>query len=172
MPRTPRFRASSVAFAASNLHRLYPYRTRSSYEHGRTSDRHRAPLTHPVHPRALACPGLSSPRTPTIRAVRPEMGPGGNSRKPRASAPAGSVASAHARSPVERARMWTVPSHFPNRRCYPFPPLFREAAHPRRQPVGGKWRVDEMYRRLHGRWAYPYRAIDQDARVVDTTSLA
>jgi transposase-like protein len=31
-----------------------------------------------------------------------------------------------------------------------------------------QWRVDETYCRLNGRWAYCYRAIDQDGQVVDT----
>jgi IS6 family transposase len=34
-------------------------------------------------------------------------------------------------------------------------------------PVGGKWRVDETYCRLDGRWAYCYRAIDQEGQVAD-----
>ncbi len=45
-----------------------------------------------------------------------------------------------------------------------FLPLFAEAARAHRVPVGGKWRVDETYCRLDGRWAYCYRAIDQDGQ--------
>ncbi len=48
-----------------------------------------------------------------------------------------------------------------------FLPFFREAARAHRHPVGAKWRVDETYIRLHGRWTYLYRAIDQDRQVVD-----
>ncbi len=48
-----------------------------------------------------------------------------------------------------------------------FLPLFREAARAHRRPVGTKWRVDEPYVRLQGRWTYIYRAIDQDGQVVD-----
>ena len=48
-----------------------------------------------------------------------------------------------------------------------FLPLFAEAARSHRVPVGGKWRVDETYCRLNGRWAYCYRAIDQEGQVVD-----
>jgi transposase, IS6 family len=48
-----------------------------------------------------------------------------------------------------------------------FLPLFVEAARSYRRPVGGKWRVDETYCRLNGRWAYCYRAIDQEGQVVD-----
>ncbi len=48
-----------------------------------------------------------------------------------------------------------------------FLPLFGEAAHTHRRPVGGEWRVDETYCRLKGKWAYLYRAIDQAGQVVD-----
>ncbi len=48
-----------------------------------------------------------------------------------------------------------------------FLPLFQDAARMHRRPVGAKWRVDETYVRLHGRWTYVYRAIDQDGQVVD-----
>lgn len=48
-----------------------------------------------------------------------------------------------------------------------FLPLFIEAARSHRVPIGGKWRVDETYCRLNGRWAYCYRAIDQEGQVVD-----
>ena len=48
-----------------------------------------------------------------------------------------------------------------------FLPLFAAAARQYRQPVGGRWRVDETYCRLRGRWAYCYRAIDQAGQVVD-----
>jgi IS6 family transposase len=48
-----------------------------------------------------------------------------------------------------------------------FLPLLGEAARQYRRPVGGRWRVDETYCRLQGRWGYCYRAIDQDGQVVD-----
>ncbi len=48
-----------------------------------------------------------------------------------------------------------------------FLPLFGEAARARRRPVGTKWRVDETYTRLVGKWTYIYRAIDEDGQVVD-----
>ena len=48
-----------------------------------------------------------------------------------------------------------------------FLPLFREAARAHRHPVCAKWRVDETYIRVHGRWTYIYRAIDQHGQVVD-----
>ena len=46
-------------------------------------------------------------------------------------------------------------------------PLFQDAARAHRHAVGNKWRVDETYTRLNGRWTYIYRAIDQDGQVVD-----
>jgi transposase, IS6 family len=48
-----------------------------------------------------------------------------------------------------------------------FLPLFAEAACAYCQPVGGKWRVDETYCRIGGRWAYCYRAINEDGQVVE-----
>jgi transposase, IS6 family len=48
-----------------------------------------------------------------------------------------------------------------------FLPLFADAARAHRVPVGGEWRVDETYCRLNDRWAYCYRAIDQEGQVVD-----
>ncbi len=48
-----------------------------------------------------------------------------------------------------------------------FLPHFGEAARAHRHAVGERWRADETYCRLNGRWAYLYRAIDQDGQVVD-----
>ena len=48
-----------------------------------------------------------------------------------------------------------------------FLPSLHVAARRHRQPVGVKWRVDETYCRLGGRWAYCSRAIDQHGQVVD-----
>jgi len=48
-----------------------------------------------------------------------------------------------------------------------FLPLFQETARAHRHAVGDRWRVDETYCRLQGKWAYLYRAIDQDGQVVD-----
>jgi transposase, IS6 family len=48
-----------------------------------------------------------------------------------------------------------------------FLPLFGEAARRYRQRVGERWRVDETYCRLKGRWAYCYRAIDEQGQIVD-----
>lgn len=48
-----------------------------------------------------------------------------------------------------------------------FLPRFREVARAHRHPVGDQWRVDETYCRLNGKWAYLYRAIDEQGQVVD-----
>ena len=45
--------------------------------------------------------------------------------------------------------------------------MFGAAARMHRRPVGTRWRVDETYTRLNGKWTYIYRAIDQDGQVVD-----
>ncbi len=48
-----------------------------------------------------------------------------------------------------------------------FLPLFGAAARAYRRAVGTTWRVDETYVRLHGRWTYVERAIDEAGQVVD-----
>jgi transposase InsO family protein len=48
-----------------------------------------------------------------------------------------------------------------------FTPLLAEAARPCRHAVGGRWRVDETYVKVAGRWRYVYRAIDQFGQIVD-----
>jgi transposase-like protein len=48
-----------------------------------------------------------------------------------------------------------------------FTPLLAEAARPCRHAVGDRWRADETYVKVAGRWRYVYRAIDQFGQVVD-----
>jgi IS6 family transposase len=48
-----------------------------------------------------------------------------------------------------------------------FTPLLGEAARPCRHAVGNRWRVDETYVKVAGRWRYVYRAIDQVGQVID-----
>lgn len=48
-----------------------------------------------------------------------------------------------------------------------FLPLFAEAARAYRHALGSRWRVDETYLRLQGKWTYIYRAIDEYGQVVD-----
>ena len=48
-----------------------------------------------------------------------------------------------------------------------FAPEFIEAARARRHVAGDRWRVDETYVRVGGKWRYLFRAIDQFGQVVD-----
>jgi transposase-like protein len=48
-----------------------------------------------------------------------------------------------------------------------FTPLLADAARPCRHRVGDRWRVDETYVKVAGRWRSVYRAIDQFGQVVD-----
>jgi transposase-like protein len=47
-----------------------------------------------------------------------------------------------------------------------FVPLFGQAARVHRRPVGATWRVDAWDVRVHGRWTYVERAINEDGQVV------
>ncbi|PLS77446.1 MAG: IS6 family transposase [Chloroflexi bacterium] len=46
-------------------------------------------------------------------------------------------------------------------------PHFIEAARRHRSPIGRRWRVDETYLKIGGRWCYLYRAIDENGQIVD-----
>ena len=48
-----------------------------------------------------------------------------------------------------------------------FTPRFIEAARSQRGPLGGRWRVDETYIKVGGRWRYLFRAIDEHGQIVD-----
>jgi IS6 family transposase len=48
-----------------------------------------------------------------------------------------------------------------------FTPLLIDAARPCRHVPGDRGFVDETYVKVAGRWAYLYRAIDQDGQVID-----
>jgi IS6 family transposase len=48
-----------------------------------------------------------------------------------------------------------------------FTPLFADAARPLRHATGDRWFVDETYVKVHGRWRYLYRAVDQYGQVID-----
>ncbi len=47
------------------------------------------------------------------------------------------------------------------------PARFIDAARVHGSPVGGRWRVDETYLKIGGRWRYLYRAIDEHGQIVD-----
>ncbi len=44
---------------------------------------------------------------------------------------------------------------------------FIDAARAHRSPVGRRWRIDETYLKIGGRWRYLYRAIDEHGQIVD-----
>ena len=48
-----------------------------------------------------------------------------------------------------------------------FTPLLADAARPCRHAIGDRWRVDETYVKVAGRWRYVHRAIDQVGQVID-----
>ena len=48
-----------------------------------------------------------------------------------------------------------------------FTPLLADAAQPCRHAVGDRWRVDETYLKVAGRWRYVYRAVDQYGQIID-----
>ncbi len=48
-----------------------------------------------------------------------------------------------------------------------FTPRFLDAARVHRSPIGSRWRVDETYLKIGGRWRYLYRAIDEHGQIVD-----
>jgi transposase, IS6 family len=48
-----------------------------------------------------------------------------------------------------------------------FTALLAEAARGCRHAVGDRWRVDETYVKVAGRWRYVYRAVDQVGQVID-----
>jgi len=48
-----------------------------------------------------------------------------------------------------------------------FTPLLAEAARSCRHGVGDRWRVDETYVKVAGRWRFVYHAIDQHGQVID-----
>ena len=48
-----------------------------------------------------------------------------------------------------------------------FTPEFIEAARPARHLPGDRWFTDETYLKVAGRWAYLYRAVDQNGQVID-----
>jgi transposase-like protein len=48
-----------------------------------------------------------------------------------------------------------------------FTPRFIDAARAHRSPIGSRWRVDETYLKITGRWRYLSRAIDEHGQIVD-----
>ena len=48
-----------------------------------------------------------------------------------------------------------------------FTPRFIDAARQHRHPLGRKWRVDETFFKIGGRWRYAFRAMDDAGQIVD-----
>ena len=54
-----------------------------------------------------------------------------------------------------------------NRWAIRFLPLLEKAFRKHKHPVGGSWRMDEMYIKVKGAWKYLYRAVDKEGKAVD-----
>ena len=48
-----------------------------------------------------------------------------------------------------------------------FTPYVIDAARTDRTNVGKRWRVDETYLKIDGRWRYLFRAVDEHGQIVD-----
>lgn len=56
-----------------------------------------------------------------------------------------------------------------NRRVVKFAPQIAARAQNRKRPAAKSWRMDEIYIKVKGRWAYLYRAVDRDGQTLDFT---
>ena len=54
-----------------------------------------------------------------------------------------------------------------NRWAIRFLPLLEKVCRKLKRPVGGSWRMDEMYINVKGAWKYLYRAVDKEGKTVD-----
>jgi putative transposase len=48
-----------------------------------------------------------------------------------------------------------------------FTPLIDQQIRKRKKPVGNRWRVDETYIKVNGKWMYLYRAVDTENNTID-----
>ncbi len=48
-----------------------------------------------------------------------------------------------------------------------YAPVFEKKRHQYEKPVGGSWRVDEMFIKVRKGWKYLYRAVDEHGKTVD-----
>jgi putative transposase len=54
-----------------------------------------------------------------------------------------------------------------NRWVVKYSPLIAANAQARRRSTAVSWRMDETYIKVHGTWAYLYRAVDRDGQTLD-----
>lgn len=54
-----------------------------------------------------------------------------------------------------------------NRWAIRFLPLIETMARKSKKPVGGSWRIEEIYNKVRGVWKYLYRAVDKKGKTVD-----
>lgn len=54
-----------------------------------------------------------------------------------------------------------------NRRVIYYSPQLEQAFHLKKKRPGGRWRLDETYLKVGGKWCYYYRAVDKEGNTVD-----
>ena len=50
---------------------------------------------------------------------------------------------------------------------FKFTPMMERNFRKRKRPVGLRWRLDETYIKVNGKWCYLYRAVDKDGKTID-----
>ncbi len=54
-----------------------------------------------------------------------------------------------------------------NRWVIKYSPELEAAFQKKKKPVGGRWRMDETYIKVNGKWKYLYRAVDKEGNTID-----
>jgi len=50
---------------------------------------------------------------------------------------------------------------------FKFTPLIDQNFRKRKIPLGSRWRLDETYIKVNGKWCYLYRAVDKEGKTID-----
>ena len=50
---------------------------------------------------------------------------------------------------------------------FKFSPLIEKEFRKRKKSVGNRWRLDETYIKVKGKWMYLYRAVDKEGKTID-----
>ena len=50
---------------------------------------------------------------------------------------------------------------------FKFTPLIDQNFRKRKSPTGSRWRLDETYIKVNGKWCYLYRAVDKEGKTID-----